>query len=203
MDKPEINNMNNTKILIDTNVLYYACGLSTPPKTVSQKRLFQEIDAAQSVEISSIFFAEFLTKYRCHAGTIRRVCSFMRQHHIYISNNEHMDVADVVDSASDGIQQSRTAPGEVLFLGHARHSAQRQAVMDDHALVVKKHRGDQRLARFLLLLFDHGAEATDGVFLQPAHGAAPVQDKNQFCHSEKPPLSCAFSIAQTKEGLVA
>lgn len=48
-----------------------------------------------------------------------------------------MDVADVVDSASDGIQQSRTAPGEVLFLGHARHSAQRQAVMDDHALVVK------------------------------------------------------------------
>ena len=121
------------------NVLYYACGLSTPPKTVSQKRLFQEIDAAQSVEISSIFFAEFLTKYRCHAGTIRRVCSFMRQHHICISNNEHMDVADVVDSAPDGIQQSRTAPGEVLFLGHARHSAQRQAVMDDHALVVKKH----------------------------------------------------------------
>ena len=93
IDKPEINNMNNTKIIIDTNVLYYACGLSTPPKTVSQKSLLQEIDAAQSVEISSISFAEFLTKYRCHAGTIRRVCSFMRQHHICISNNEHIPIA--------------------------------------------------------------------------------------------------------------
>ena len=114
-----------------------------------------------------------------------------------------MDVADVVDSTADGVQQSDTAPGEVLFLGHAGHSVQRQAVVDDHALGVEQHRGDQRLARFLLLLFNHGVKTTDGVLLQPAHRAAPVQDKNQFCHSENPPLFCAFSIAQTKESLVA
>lgn len=77
-------------MVIDTNTLYYACGLSAPPATVTKAKLLQEIDSADAVTMSSISFAEFLTKYRRHAGIIRRVCSFMRQHHVCVSNNEYM-----------------------------------------------------------------------------------------------------------------
>ena len=82
--------------------------------------------------------------------------------------------------------------------------AERQAVVDDRALVVEQHGGDQRLARFLLLLGDHGVEAADGVRLQPRHRAAAIQNKNQFCHNENPPsFDYALIVAQLKEGLVA
>ena len=39
--------------------------------------------------------------------------------------------------------------------------------MNDHALVVEKYGGNQRLACLSLLLGDHGVEAADGVRLQP------------------------------------
>ena len=48
-----------------------------------------------------------------------------------------MDVADVVDSSANCIQQSGAAAGEVFLLGHTGNYAQRQAVMDDYALVVE------------------------------------------------------------------
>ena len=56
--------------------------------------------------------------------------------------------------------------------------------MDDRAVVGEKHRGDQRLPGLLLLLFDHGVEAADGVRLQPRHRAAAIQNKNQFRHKK-------------------
>ena len=56
--------------------------------------------------------------------------------------------------------------------------------MDDRAVVGEKHRGDQRLPRFPLLLFDHGVEATDGVRFQPRHRTATIQNKNQFRHKK-------------------
>lgn len=115
-----------------------------------------------------------------------------------------VDVADVVDGPAHSVQQGRAAAGEILLLGHGRHLFQRQAVMNDHALVVEQHRGDQRLACFPLLLVNHGVEAADGVRLQPRHGAAAIQDKNQFCHNENPPsFVYALIVAQSKEGLVA
>ena len=44
----------------------------------------------------------------------------------------------------------------------------------------------------------------DSVALQSAHGAAPVKDKNQFCHNENPPsFDYALIVANPKEGLVA
>ena len=101
-----------------------------------------------------------------------------------------VDVADVVDGSAHGIQQRRAAEGEILLLGHGRHILQRQAVVDDHALVVKEYGGDQRLARFLFLLGNHGVESTDRVCLQPRHGAAAVQDKNQFCCMLHKKTSC-------------
>ena len=115
-----------------------------------------------------------------------------------------MDIADVMDRAAHGIQQRRAATGEILLLRHGRHLFQRQAVVDDHTLVVEQHGGDQRLARFLLLLGDHGVEAADGIRLQPRHRAAAIQDKNQFCHNENPPsFDYALIVADWKEGLVA
>ena len=48
-----------------------------------------------------------------------------------------------------------------------RRMIERQTVMNDHTLIVKQHRGNQRLPRFLLLLCEHGVEAADGVRLQP------------------------------------
>ena len=90
------------------------------------------------------------------------------------------------------------------FFRHGRHLGKGQTVVDDHALIVKQHGGDQGLARLLLLPRDHGVEAADGVRLQPRHGAAAVQDENQFCHNENPPsFDCALIVAQPKEGLVA
>ena len=115
-----------------------------------------------------------------------------------------VDVADVVDGAAHGVQQGRAAPGEVLLLRHGRRPVERQAVVDDRALAVEEHGGDQRLARLLFLFRDHGVEAADGVPLQPAHGAAAVQDENQFCHRKNPPsFDYAPMVACPKEGLVA
>ena len=78
-----------------------------------------------------------------------------------------MNVANVVDRAAHGIQQRRAATGEILLLRHGRHLFQRQAVVDDHALVVKQHGGDQRLARFLFLLGYHGVESASSPAMEP------------------------------------
>ena len=53
--------------------------------------------------------------------------------------------------------------------------------MEHLGLIVKEDGGDEGLAGLLLLLFDHGVEAADGVTLKPLHGAAAVQDENQLC----------------------
>ena len=79
-------------LIIDTNTLYYACGLSMPP-SIDSKKILQEIDNAESVVIPSIAFCEFLTKYRRRAATIRRVCAFMREHHIEILNDKYISFA--------------------------------------------------------------------------------------------------------------
>ena len=95
-----------------------------------------------------------------------------------------VDVPDVVDGPAYGVQQRRAAPGEILLLRHERHLGKGQAVVDDHALIVKQHGGDQGLARLLFLPRDHGVEAADGVRLQPGHRTAAIQNKNQFRHKK-------------------
>ena len=57
-----------------------------------------------------------------------------------------MDVPNVVDSPTYGVQQRRAAPGEILLLRHERHLGKGQAVVDDHALIVKQHGGDQEMS---------------------------------------------------------
>ena len=80
-------------LILDTNALYYACGLSASPTSVDVNKLLQEIDTAGKVAISSITFVEFLTKYRHKAKIVRHVCTFMSQHHIDIINNFYFPLA--------------------------------------------------------------------------------------------------------------
>ena len=89
-------------------------------------------------------------------------------------------IFNMVHRAADGVQQRRAAAHEVLLIRHGFDLLQIHAVVDHLAAVVEQHRGQQRLPRLLLLLFQHGVEAADGVVLQPRHGAAAIQDKYDF-----------------------
>ena len=80
-------------LIIDTNVLYYASGLSEH-HSIDSNTIKKAIAASDRVAVSSISLAEFITKYHKHAGTIRRVCSFMRQNHIGISANQYIPFQD-------------------------------------------------------------------------------------------------------------
>lgn len=74
-------------LIIDTNTLYYISGLSTPD-SIDIEKVVLEINKNGGAMISSVSFAEFLSKYHRHAGIVRRTCSFMRQHHIQICENK-------------------------------------------------------------------------------------------------------------------
>ena len=91
-----------------------------------------------------------------------------------------MDVADVVDGPTDCVQKGGTAPDIVLLIGDGPNIAQLHPVVEHLGLIVEEDSGDECLAGLLLLLFDHGVEAADGVPLQSLHGAAAVQDEHQF-----------------------
>ena len=77
-------------MVLDTNTLYYACGLSSPPTDVDRNKLIRAISSAEDVVISYVTLAEFLTKYRKHARIIRRTCSYMRYNHIRVIGCEYM-----------------------------------------------------------------------------------------------------------------
>ena len=77
-------------MVLDTNTLYYACGLSSPPTDVDRNKLIRAISSAEDVVISYVTLAEFLTKYRKHARIIRRTCSYMRDNHIRVIGCEYM-----------------------------------------------------------------------------------------------------------------
>ncbi len=79
-------------MVLDTNTLYYACGLSTPPMNVDKNKLRRVISSTEDVVISYVTLAEFLTKYRKHARIIRRTCSYMRDNHIRVIDCEYMPV---------------------------------------------------------------------------------------------------------------
>ena len=78
-----------------------------------------------------------------------------------------VDVPNVVDGPADGVQQGGAAPDIVLLVGDGLDLAHLHPVVEHLTLVVKEDGGDERLAGLLLLLFDHGVEAADGVPLHP------------------------------------
>ena len=78
-----------------------------------------------------------------------------------------VDVADVVDCASNRIQQGGAAAHTILPISHGLDVSDINAVMDHFAYIVKEDGGDQRFAGSFLLLFNHGVEAADCVGLEP------------------------------------
>ena len=52
--------------------------------------------------------------------------------------------------------------------------------MNHLSVSAEQHGGNIGSAFGLLLLFDHGIEAADGVALQTSHGTAAVDNENQF-----------------------
>lgn len=91
-------------LLIDTNILYYAFGLSKH-HSITSKKLVRFIDSNQDVKMSSISFAEFVTKYHKHAGIVRRVCSFMRKHHIELTPNQYLPLCQTIIKDFSTIKQ--------------------------------------------------------------------------------------------------
>ena len=89
-----------------------------------------------------------------------------------------MDVANMVDGSADGIQQGGAASDIVLLFCDGLHLAHLHPVVEHLGLIIEEDGGNKGLARLLLLLFDHGVEAADGVALQPLHGATAVQDEH-------------------------
>ena len=76
-------------LLIDTNTLYYAFGLSTH-SSVTPEKIIKAMSISDSVMLSSVSLGEFVVKYRKHARIIRKVCSFMHQHQISLHLNQQV-----------------------------------------------------------------------------------------------------------------
>ena len=91
-----------------------------------------------------------------------------------------VDVSDVVDGSAHCIQQRGAAPHIVFPVSDGFHPVRPYPVMEYLDPVVEQYGGDQRLAGPLLLLFQLGIEAADGIGLQPLHGTAAVQNEHQF-----------------------
>ena len=110
----------------------------------------------------------------------------------------------MVDGPADGIQQGSAAPDIVLFSRDRLDIAHLHPVMEHLGLVVEENSGDKGLAGLLLLLFDHGVEAADGVAFQPLHGAAAVQDEHQFRQillHKKSPYTVLFGLQAQYRGI--
>ena len=115
-----------------------------------------------------------------------------------------MDVADMVDGSADGIQQGGAAPDIVLLFRDGPDLLQGYPVVEHLGTVIEEDGRDKGLARLLLLLFDHGVEAANGVALQPLHRAAAVQDEHQFRQillHEKSPYTVLFGLQAQYRGI--
>ena len=89
-----------------------------------------------------------------------------------------VDVGDVMHGTADGVNQGGTAAYVIVPVRHFRDFLQGDPVVKHLAPVIKEDSGYERVSGLLLLLFDHGVEAADGIRLQSAHGAAPIQDEH-------------------------
>ena len=66
-----------------------------------------------------------------------------------------VDIADVMDRATDGIQKSCAAANRIVPAGHRLNIPDIHAVMDYLAHIVEEDCGDECFAVLLLLLGDH------------------------------------------------
>ncbi len=82
------------KVLLDTNMVYYICGLSSS-RHISVSKVVAYIEENQSkmnFAISSVSFYELLVRYRKKARLIRRICSALRNYHIRIYKDAYLPI---------------------------------------------------------------------------------------------------------------
>ena len=87
-----------------------------------------------------------------------------------------MNMCDMMDRSSDGIQQCRAAAHIILLLGHWLDFSDINTVIQHLVPIVKKHYRDQCVSFLLFLPLDHAVESADGILLQSAHGSAAIED---------------------------
>ena len=76
--------------------------------------------------------------------------------------------------------------------------------MDHLDRIGKQHRGQDGFPFHGLLLFQEPIEAAQCLLFQPAHGAALIQDTNQFCkifHDEDLLVFCWFQCSRNRRPL--
>lgn len=82
------------KVILDTNMVYYICGLSSPHHLSVSKVLsyLNENQNQINFAISSVSFYELLIHYQKRAHHIRRICSTLRNYHIKIYNDVYLPI---------------------------------------------------------------------------------------------------------------
>lgn len=83
------------KVLLDTNMVYYICGLSTSDHISVSKVLsyIEENQSKMNFAISSVSFYELLVRYQKRARLIRRIFSALRNYHIRIYNDAYLPIS--------------------------------------------------------------------------------------------------------------
>ena len=94
-----------------------------------------------------------------------------------------MNIADMLHGVAHGIEQGRTAGNLIVLFCKLGDAGDIATIVDDRAFIVEKHRGDEHGRTALLLFFEHGVEAAYGIGFEPEHGAAAVEDEDEFCES--------------------
>lgn len=82
--------MDDSNIIIDTNIVYYLCGLSTDP-TVSKgiTQFLRTESQKRKIYLSSVSLFEILARYHRRANHFRRIMCTIRSYNIHIIDNEY------------------------------------------------------------------------------------------------------------------
>ena len=113
-----------------------------------------------------------------------------------------MYIANVMDGPTDSIKECGATAGVIFPVGERSDTCEGNAIMEHFHFGIKEDGRNKRLTRFFLLLFDGAIEAPDGIFFEPAHGAATVEDEYDFSESFfhdclRAAISAALMVTET------
>lgn len=82
--------MNDNDIIIDTNIVYYLCGLSMDPTTSKGIAQFLRTEGQKrKIYLSSVSLYEILARFHRRANHFRRIMCALRSFNIHIVDNEY------------------------------------------------------------------------------------------------------------------
>jgi len=123
----------------------------------------------------------------------RGVC-FPRAVLVAVSRDDHDDLVcptfrlrlflhifDLADAQRHRIIERGAAADEVIFTGQGFKILKVDTVMQDLEEVIEQDGGHAGFSIDFFLVADGRVESSNGVAFQAAHGAATVEDENQFC----------------------